>query len=551
MKIKKNIFVFFMVFSINFLVAQDQLRMHPGSNLYIHSNADLRVFGNFYNNSSLDSLKVISTNSKLTFYGDSFVNNSVARTAGNGNIHFLRPRPAPYASNASQYLVGGSNVASFPNIYIDNTNGVNVVQTHVKVRDSVVFNNGHLTLNDNNFTLGAGYPGVITGYNQNKYFITNAGVSATSGFLIRQNIGTSNGNIDFPVGRALSDYTPARINNTGSSDTFAVRVFQHVYENATSGNTLELNELSVQRTWNILESVPGSSDVDLTLQHNASTEGSKYINTSNYLSRYWGSTSNTAYLDNSLYSYWDYASPSNSYSNSAGTIVSSGTYGLMSNRANITSNFSGNTQYFTKASSIAPLPLDVINLKASWTNQLKNTALVTWESVTEINVKHYVVERSYNGFDFEFAGQVQSLAPNGNSNNLISYQFIDNQLKSSSEANTVYYRLIQTNALNNQKIVGPVDLIRENALGFDVIAYPNPSVNFVTLLVPASYNNIKGSVNIEMYDAIGKLVFNEQMDVQNLLSGYTINASQLAEGNYQIKVSRNEFSKTFKLLIFH
>lgn len=551
MNIKHSIFTLLAVLVINMVMSQDQLRMHPGSNLYVHPNADLRVFGNFYNYSSIDSLNVISTNSKLTFYGDSFVNNSVARTAGSGHIHFLRPRPAPYSSTTSQYLVGGSNVASFPNLYIDNTNGVNVVQSHVKVRDSVNFINGHFVLNTNNFTVGAGYPGVITGYNQNRYFITNSGPSATSGYLIRQNIGSGNGNIDFPVGRASADYTPARLNNTGSSDTFSVRVFQHVYENATTGNTVELNELSVQRTWNILESVPGSSDVDLTLQHNTSTEGSKYSNTSNYISRYWGSTYNTAYLDNSLYSYWDYASPSNSYSNSAGTIINSGTYGLMSNRSNITSNFSGNTQYFTKASSIAPLPLEIINLKANWTNQLKNVALVTWESVSEINVKHYIVERSYNGFYFEFAGQVQSAALNGNSNSQLNYQFVDNNLKSSTEANTIYYRLIQVDATNNHRTVGPVELTRENTVGFDVIAYPNPSVNFITLLVPSGYNNIKGNVNIEMYDAIGKLVFDKVMDIQELLTGYTINASQLAEGNYQIKVSRNEFSKTFKMLIFH
>lgn len=223
----------------------------------------------------------------------------------------------------------------------------------------------------------------------------------------------------------------------------------------------------------------------------------------------------------------------------------------MSNRANITSNFSGNTQYFTKASSIAPLPLDIINLKANWTNQLKNVALVSWESVTELNVKHYVVERSYNGFDFEFAGQLLSSSIGGSSNSLLSYQFIDNQLKSSIEATTIYYRLIQIDANNAQKLVGPVELTRENAIGFDVIAYPNPSINFITLLVPSSYNYIKGNVNIEMYDAIGKLLFSKEMDIQSLLEGYNINASQLAEGNYQIKVSRNDFSKTFKLLIFH
>ena len=94
-------------------------------------------------------------------------------------------------------------------------------------------------------------------------------------------------------------------------------MFPNVYELGTSGASLQPNELSVQRTWHIQEATNGGSNVAVTLQHNSSTEGIKYSNTNNYISRYWGSAANTAYFDNSLYSYWDYANISNSYSNTS------------------------------------------------------------------------------------------------------------------------------------------------------------------------------------------------------------------------------------------
>jgi len=505
------------------------------------------IYGNFYNNSNLDSLRLITANSKLSFLGDTFYNFTNARTSGSGNITFLRPRPAPYAAAGAQTLVAAGNTASFPTLYINNSNGVNIYSSNVKVRDSVRFYNGHFTLNTNNFTVGNGNIGVITGYDENKFFVTNTNQSATDGFLIRENLGASN--VDFPVGIATGDYTPARLNNSGTADNYAVRTFNNVYEFANSGSSFEANELSVQRTWHIQESTNGGSNVALTLQHNTASEGIRYSNTNNYISRYWGSAANTAYLDNSLYSFWDYANLSNSYSNTAGTITTGSNYGLMSNRNNITSNFSGNTQYFTKAGYVAPLPIVILNLKAEWANNLLSIANIKWQTTMEINNQFFIIERSYDGSNWEQAGKVFSAAANGNSNSLLDYVFTDNQLKAKSEAAIIYYRLIQYSLNGSSENFGPVELFRDNAAGFDVTIYPNPAPNTIYISTPAAYNNLKGSVQISVYDMVGKQVANYFTDASNLANGFAINTLDFADGSYQVQVIKNDFVKSAKILV--
>lgn len=545
--------IFNLIFSLSFMLfhyivnAQDVMRMHPNSNMYVHNTANMYIYGNFYNNSNLDSLKLVTTNSKISFLGDTFYNFTNARTGGIGNITFLRPRPAPYSATGTQVLIGAGNTASFPSLYINNNNGVDLLNSGTKARDSVRFFNGHFTLNGNNFTVGNSTPGIITGYDETKYFITNGNETATTGFLIRENMGATN--VDFPVGIATSDYTPARLNNSGFADDYSVRVFPNVYEFATSGSNTQTNELSVQRTWHIQEATNGGSDVALTLQHNTGSEGSKYSNTNNYVSRYWGSPANTAYLDNSSYSYWDYANLSNSYSNTAGTITTGSNYGLMSTRANITSVFLGNTQYFTKAGFVAPLPIEILNVKAEWANHLLTIANVKWQTASEINNYYFIVERSYDGSNWEKAGKVFSAAPNGNSSSILDYVFTDNNLKPRNDATTVYYRLIQYALNGNKETYGPMELFRNNAAGFDVTIYPNPAPQTIFVSTPAAYSNLKGNVQITVFDMVGKEVANYTTDVRHLANGYAIDTHNFADGSYQVQVTKNDFVKTAKILV--
>ncbi len=542
--LKMIVCVVFVQLNLN---AQDVIRMHPNSNMYIHNTANMYIYGNFYNNSNLDSLRLVTANSKISFMGDTFQNFTNARTAGIGNITFLRPRPAPYAAAGSQILVAAGNAASFPTLYINNANGVNLYNADTKTRDSVRFLAGHFTLNGNNFTVGNSTTGVITGYDENKYFVTNDNQTATSGFLIRENVGATN--TDFPVGIATNNYTPARLNNSGTADNYSVRVFPNVYEFATSGSNTEANELSVQRTWHIQEATNGGSDVALTLQHNTGSEGSKYSNTNNYVARYWGSAANTAYLDNSLYSYWDYANFSNSYANTAGTITTASNYGLMSSRANITSNFSGNTQYFTKAGFLAPLPIEILNLQAVWANKLNTIANVSWQTVSEINNHYFIIERSYDGSNWEMAGKVFSSAANGTSNTLLNYVFTDNNIKPINESTIVYYRLKQIDLNANFKIFGPLELNRNNTTGFDVNIYPNPAYKTIYISTPIIFSNIKDNIEIKIFDMVGKEVANFNTNAMQLANGFAIDAENFADGSYQIQVAKNEFVKTIKVLV--
>jgi hypothetical protein len=55
-----------------------------------------------------------------------------------------------------------------------------------------------------------------------------------------------------------------------------------------------------------------------------------------------------------------------------------------------------------------------------------HTADLTWKTASELNNSHFVVERSYNGSDFEAAAIVQG---NGTTQNVMTYNHNDNTVE--------------------------------------------------------------------------------------------------------------------------
>lgn len=80
-----------------------------------------------------------------------------------------------------------------------------------------------------------------------------------------------------------------------------------------------------------------------------------------------------------------------------------------------------------------PLPIELLSFNA----KVDGTATyLTWSTTTEINNDYFIVEKSYNGHDWE---EVTRIKGAGNSNEVISYHYRDDNFKSS----TIYYRLKQ------------------------------------------------------------------------------------------------------------
>lgn len=506
------------------LFAQETLYLGPGTVFKADSNAVVGIIGNVQNHSGASGNVQIHRNSLFYFYGTTWNQAVQSPVSGQGSIRFVQPQPSPYSGNVTQQISGAGISSSLSNIRVENAQNVELKGTSLFVKDTLRFVAGHVVLNKKNLTLGNNNPGVIAGYDSLKYVVTNHDNSSDSGYLIRKNIGSTSGQVVFPVGRATGDYTPAALSNSGTADTFMVRVFQHVYEAGNSG-ILKDNE-SVGRTWQVRDAQPGGSNVSLTLQHNINTEGSLYTpnRLKHYISRYAGySGSNGG--DTVSGSNWDLKSYSNLGSGTSPATLTTGS--SMSSAVMSTRTLLDTLGYFTKTTyAFAPLPIDLIDLKAVWKQR---DAVVSWTTLSEQQVAGFDIERSEDGNVFTLAGKVVSLAPGGSSNIPLHYSFTDPDRKTGNGADH-YYRL-KIKELDGSWYYSPWVKL-EDGVQVTMRAYPNPTVDWLQLEGSAL---LKGDGVITVWDMSGKLVSRFTAEPGSLLN--QLDVRNFAGGVYHIEVA--------------
>ncbi|MBI3233439.1 MAG: hypothetical protein HYZ42_05265, partial [Bacteroidetes bacterium] len=141
--------------------------------------------------------------SKIYLIGDVWSNQNNAQMTGQGKVVFK--------GSSIQTIRGNAPTTMFPSIELENSNNVYLASSDCKVADTVNFISGKIVLNDYDFTVGNNNPGIITGYNQDRYFVTNGSPQSTKGHLIREKTGSAT--VAFPVGLTTTEYTPASISN--------------------------------------------------------------------------------------------------------------------------------------------------------------------------------------------------------------------------------------------------------------------------------------------------------------------------------------------------
>jgi hypothetical protein len=221
-------------------------------------------------------------------------NNGSGTSGIGGWIRFL-------SDSFRQQIKGGYNAAtklgsSFPRMMIQNKWGVELSESNTKVRKEFFFSEGLVYLNDYIFTMGNNNPGVIQGYDSARFFVTNS--KRSTSYLIRENIKSTDGRIDFPVGTSPQAYTPAAIQSHSSvGDDYYVNVFDTVKSSLFSGNNLD--DKSVHKTWEIGKRYrPGLDEMDVFLQHRVKDEGS-----------YFSANRKYAYVSRFNGQSWDLGSP--------------------------------------------------------------------------------------------------------------------------------------------------------------------------------------------------------------------------------------------------
>gem|GEM_PF-1650437 len=154
----------------------------------------------------------------------------------------------------------------------------------------------------------------------------------------------------------------------------------------------------------------------------------------------------------------------------------------------------------------------------------ETTNLLEWTTASEIENDYFIVERSANGVTFEEIGHVNGA---GNSVSPIGYNLVDQ----TPIAGLNYYRLLTVDFDGNSKIASQIitidrttqlDIIHVDATGGDLVANIN--------------SNTAQAATITVYDAAGKLITNQKVELTGGLNNIVMNASAMSNGIYFLNV---------------
>ncbi len=154
---------------------------------------------------------------------------------------------------------------------------------------------------------------------------------------------------------------------------------------------------------------------------------------------------------------------------------------------------------------------------------------LTWSTASELNADYFEVQRATTGGRFEAIGKVQAT---GNSTAQVDYKFVDT--KPLIGAN--YYRLKQVDndgAFEYSNII-QIDFTDRKAIEISVIR-PVPVKD---ILVLDFENSTLGNVELQVFDALGRIVYQQNIVATKGENLIELDATSLTKGVYFLRINR-------------
>ena len=181
------------------------------------------------------------------------------------------------------------------------------------------------------------------------------------------------------------------------------------------------------------------------------------------------------------------------------------------------------------------LPVEITVFAA---NNTENGIRLSWETSSELNNSHFLIERSLDNENFVSIGQVNGQGTTTESN---SYQFLDSD---QSDSNTVFYRLKQVDFDGRFTFSQTISLDPRELRVADFKIYPNP-VQDQAFIQFSGFGT--DEIEVSVYDLRGALVSTDKISGQS--SVYPIKGiSNLGSGSYFIQVRGAGFSSLNKFV---
>ena len=165
----------------------------------------------------------------------------------------------------------------------------------------------------------------------------------------------------------------------------------------------------------------------------------------------------------------------------------------------------------------AVLPITLSNFTAK---AISKSALLQWETASEINNSYFDIQRSPDGRIFKSIGQV---AGSGTTDNSQWYSFTD----AAPFTGTNYYRLVQVDLDGNKTISATRLLNFSNQPASKIIVAPNPVLATLQVKLP---RQATGQYQATVYDMGGRIVMQQTVNAGSL--NISMDVSTLLPGSY-------------------
>src|SRR5258708_1212742 len=179
------------------------------------------------------------------------------------------------------------------------------------------------------------------------------------------------------------------------------------------------------------------------------------------------------------------------------------------------------------------LPLDLLSFDAH-TGNAGNELL--WTTAHEVNTRHFIIERSSDGIQFQTIGIV---AAQQNYSGNTHYQFTDN-----APSSVNFYRLKMVDADGSFSYSAVKKL--SSAASVSISCYPNPVVDYVNVRIGQS----SGPVYYSLVTLDGKVMQSGKIQADAAGQSVSLNLSAASKGIYLVRVQQEDMTgtQTFKIL---
>jgi hypothetical protein len=194
-----------------------------------------------------------------------------------------------------------------------------------------------------------------------------------------------------------------------------------------------------------------------------------------------------------------------------------------------------NCEYSITAINAAPLAVKLKSFEG-WRGSDFN--LLAWVTLSEKNHHYFVIERAEDGIHYSALGTI-----NGSGTSTVETRY---SYKDEKPLGTGYYRLKQVDMYGNYTYSRTVRITRPVEPGLTAI-FENPVRG---PLKAGLQTMLPGRAQIQIVDALGKIMMTESIGLQRGLNQYQTNLDRLSPGIYYMIITQERIRKTFPFMKF-